>query len=142
MASEEEIKLGKLVVERKLATQEQVLTTLRERNEEPAGPDLGARFVAKGLFSEYVLDELKRVLDTGPDGKPVRSRHEASTERSISLGSARETVARECLNEARSQLDSNREAAIREIRRLAEEFEDTESGNAARAMLDELGSTG
>ena len=56
----------------------------------------------------------------------------------ISLGSAREAVARECFNEAKSQLEANPEGAVREIRRLADEFEDTESGNAARAFLDGL----
>ena len=138
MASEHEIALGKLVVERNLATQEQILTTLRERNEDPEGDELGARLVAKGFFSEYVLQELARVLELGDDGKPARPRHEASTERVISLGSAREAVARECFNEAKSQLEADPENAIREIRRLADEFEDTESGNAARAFLDGL----
>ena len=55
MATDHEIRLGKLVVERKLCTNEQVLTTLRERNADADGPDLGARLVSKGLFSEYVL---------------------------------------------------------------------------------------
>lgn len=139
MASDQDIQLGKLVVARTLCTDEQVLTTLRERNADPHGPDLGERLVAKGYFSQYVLSELLRVLDTGEDGHPQRPRHEASTERNISLGSAREAVARECLNEAKAQLESNREAAVREIRRLATEFQDTESGNLAQDLLGEIG---
>ena len=139
MATDHEIRLGKLVVERKLCTDEQVLTTLRERNAEQDGPTLGARLVTKGFFSEYVLSELVRVLDVGEDGTPIRPRHEASTERNISLGSAREAVARECLNEAKNQLETNPAAAVKEIQRLANEFQDTESGNAAKALLEELG---
>lgn len=138
MASEEEIRLGKLVVQRKLCTDEQVLSTLRERNEDADGPALGVRLVGKGFFSEYVLTELNRVLDVGEDGAPTRPRHQASTERHISLGSARESVARECLTEAKSQLNTNREEALKEIKRLADEFQDTESGNAAKALLEEL----
>jgi hypothetical protein len=139
MASEAEIKLGRIVVERKLCTQAQVVATLNERNEDPEGPDLGERLVAKGFFSAYVLAELRRVLEQGADGLPSRPRHEASTERNISLGTAREAIARECLNEAKAQIDSDREGAIREIQRLAEEFQDTDSGAQARELLKELG---
>lgn len=138
MASDEEIKLGKLVVARGLCTDEQVIGALRERNDDPDGPGLGERLAKAGFFSEYVLNELLRVLDSDEDGNPQRPRHEASTERNISLGSAREAVARECLNEAKSQLVANRDAAIQEIRRLAAEFQDTESGNSAASLLAEL----
>ncbi|RMG06548.1 MAG: hypothetical protein D6731_25520 [Planctomycetota bacterium] len=139
MASEAEIRLGRLVVERGLCTQAQVVAALNERNEDPAGPELGERLVAKGYFSAYVLAELRRVLERGADGSPLRPRHEASTERNISLGSAREAIARECLNEAKARLEDDRAAALQEIRRLAEEFDDTDSGAEARALLDELG---
>jgi hypothetical protein len=139
MASPVEIKLGRLVVDRGLCTQEQVIVALKERNADPEGPTLGARLVAKGFFSDYVLKELERVVETGVDGRPARGRHEASTERNIHLGSAREAIARECLNEARAQLDLDRDAALREIRRLAEEFQDRESGVAASELLRELG---
>ena len=134
MAAQAEIKLGRLVVERGLCTQEQVIVALKERNADPEGATLGERLVAKGFFSDYVLKELERVVATGADGRPTRQRHEASTERNISLGSAREAIARECLNEARALIDDDRDNADEGpglVQALA--------GEEARDMLRELG---
>ena len=137
MASEAEIKLGRLAVERRLATEEQVLGALRERNADPHGPELGERLVARGLFSGYVLSELRRALSSGPVVSS-QARADASTEHALPLGPTREAIARECLREAEDALASDRAAALLELRRLAAEFSDTESGNRAHALLGEL----
>lgn len=134
MATEAEIKLGRLVVTRGLATDAQVLAALRERNADPDGPDLGQRLVAMGLFSGYVCEELKRVATGSPEER--RPRHEQSTDAMISLGTAREAISRECLNEAIAMLGPSRKAALEEIARLAEEFSDTESGLKAKSVLE------
>lgn len=142
MASEAEIKLGRLVVERKLATEEQVLRTLRERNEDPDGPDLGARLVKRGLIDSGTLPALVRAVEAGESPQSKR-RHDMSTDHMIPLAGAREAIARECLREALEALSKNRDSALQEMRRLSREFPDTESGNKAQALLKELeGSAG
>lgn len=141
MASPEEIRLGRLVVKRGVCTDEQVLALLRVRNQDPTGPDLGVILLQRGLLGPQLLAELQRAVAQG-EGTPATSRHEASTDHEVSVSSAREAIARECLNEAVAALrgaNAGREEALRELRRLAAEFSDTESGNRARAVLDEVG---
>jgi hypothetical protein len=138
VASNEEIQLGRVLVNQELLTQEQVLTLIRCRNEAPDGPDLGALMVARGLVNEAQLAEARQAVADG-QGNWVKPRHEMSTAHEISLSSTRETVARECLNEALEELSKDRAGAIQEIRRLADEFSDTESGNRALEHLKALG---
>lgn len=141
MASQQEIELGRLAVKRGFVTEEQVLTALRARNQDPDGPDLGALLVMKGLLPAGVLVALRQAQARGEAGGPARPRRdELSTEHEISLGGAREAIARESLDEAEALLRTPRhDEGVRELRRLAEEFADTESGNRARELLAELG---
>lgn len=136
MANESEIQLGRLIVERSLATQEQVLQTLRERNADPEGPDLGARLVEKGILSATQLDDLSAAASAA---QSRQARDEATTDHMIPLGSAREAIARECLREAEAALATDQAGALKELKRLSEEFADTESGNRAGALLREHG---
>lgn len=142
MASQQEIELGRLAVARGLVTEEQVLTTLRARNQAPDGPDLGALLVARGLVPGALVEALRGAVARGEGAPAPRrrpARDEMSTEHEISLGSAREAIARETLEEAQAALATRRDEALRELRRLADEFPDTESGNRARELLAELG---
>lgn len=141
MASQQEIELGRLAVARGLVTEEQVLTALRARNQDPAGPDLGALLVARGLVPRALVDALRGAVERGEGRQPPRrpARDELSTEHEISLGGAREAIARDTLEEAQAALATRRDEALRELRRLADEFPDTESGNRARELLAELG---
>lgn len=136
MANEAEIKLGRLAVERGLVTEAQVLDALRERNADLAGPDLGAVLVRRGLLDAPTREELARAVAAGAAAAP-RQRHDMSTDHMIPLEGAREAIARECLAEAQAALERDPEGARRELRRLAEEFADTESGARARALLEE-----
>jgi hypothetical protein len=88
-----------------------------------------------------VLQELRKAVALGL-ARERRDRHEVSTDHQISLTGAREAIARESLAEAQRELRKNREAAVREIRRLVEEFSDTESGNRAAELLRRLESEG
>ena len=137
MASEAEIRLGRLAVERGLATEEQVLAALRERNAEPEGADLGDRLTAAGVLAEGALRDLRAAVAAGAAAAP-RPRHEAATDLEIPLGPAREMIARESLNEIQSLLPGRQDEAAHALRRLSEEFPDTESGNRARTLLREL----
>lgn len=141
MASQQEIQLGRLAVQRGFVTEEQVLTALRARNQDPDGPDLGALLVEKGLVPPGVMVALRQAQARGEGGGPARPRRdEMSTEHEISLGTAREAIARESLEEAEALLSTpRREEGVRELRRLADEFADTESGNRARELLAALG---
>lgn len=141
MASQQEIQLGRLAVQRGFVTEEQVLVALRARNQDPQGPDLGEVLVRKGLVPAGVMAALRQAQARGEVALPARpSRDELSTEHEISLGGAREAIARDSLEEARALLSTpRRDEAVRELRRLAEEFADTESGNRARELLAELG---
>ncbi|MGE0713522.1 MAG: hypothetical protein AB7N76_14235 [Planctomycetota bacterium] len=136
MADQREIELGRLAVERKLVTQEQVLSALRARNADPAGPDLGERLVAGGHLGAAALAALKAAVARGERPRP---RSEASTDHMIPLGNTREAIARECLREAEAEVARDLASAIRELQRLAEDFSDTESGVRARERLAELG---
>lgn len=137
MASEGEIKLGRLAIERGLVTEAQVLEALRERNADLAGPDLGVVLVRRGLLDEAARADLARAVAAGAAAAP-RERPDVSTDPMIPLEGAREAIARECLDEAQAALRRDPEGARRELRRLAEEFADTESGARARALLEEL----
>ena len=132
MASGDEIKLGRLAVQKGLLSQEQVLAALRVRNAAPAGPALGAVLVEKGLLSPAQLAELSASLERGED---PRDRREVSTEQEISLSGTREAIARACLEEALAALGRDRQGALRELARLSSEFGDTESGNKALSHL-------
>jgi hypothetical protein len=139
VASEDEIQLGRLAVKRGFVTEEQVLTVLRARNDDPAGPDLGALLGARGLVPPLAVAALREAVARG-EGRPAARRDEMSTEHEISLSGAREAIARETLEEAQEHLDDGRrDEGVRELRRLAEDFPDTESGNRARALLEGLG---
>jgi hypothetical protein len=141
MASEVEIRLGRLVVKRGLATEEQLLQALRQRNQAPGGPDLGQLLVQKGLLTPPVLAALQRDAAEGkgqvPAAKPAR--HEVTTDHQINLGSAREAIARECLDEALANMGKKKDEAVKELARLAAEFADTESGNRAKEVLRAVG---
>lgn len=137
MASEAEIQLGRLAVSRGLATQEQVLAALHQRNADPDGVDLGERLAGAGLLTPPALAELRAAVAGGAAVAPPK-RHEAATDLEIPLGPAREMIARECLEEAKRFLASDPKAATLELRRLVDEFPDTESGNRARTLLSEL----
>ncbi len=141
MASQQEIELGRLAVQRGFVTEEQVLTALRARNQDPDGPDLGALLVERGLVPPGVMTALRQAHARGEGGRPARPRRdELSTEHQISLGGAREAIARDSLEEAEALLSTpRRDEAVRELRRLAAEFADTESGNRARELRGGLG---
>jgi hypothetical protein len=132
MAEQNEIELARLAVERRLVTQEQVLAALRQRNADPQGPDLGQRLVQSGHLTREALDELQQAQARGEVPRP---RHEASTDHMIPLGSTREVIARECLREAIEMLETDRERALVELRRLTEDFMDTQSGVEASERL-------
>lgn len=132
MAEQNEIELARLAVDRRLVTQEQVLAALRLRNADPHGPDLGERLVQAGHLTPAVLDELYQARARGEVPRP---RHEASTDHMIPLGSTREVIARECLREAIEMLETDRPRALVELRRLTEDFMDTQSGVEASARL-------
>lgn len=138
MADEAEIELGRLAVERSLVTQEQVLSALRARNAAPQGPDLGECLLREGLLGAEALAALRAAVQRGVR---ARARHDASTDLSIPLGNTREAIARECLAEARALLSdpARRDEAQRELKRLVHDFADTESGHAARLLLEEQG---
>jgi hypothetical protein len=140
VASEQEIQLGRLAVKRGFVTEEQVLTALHARNKDPLGPDLGHLLVKQGLLPAGIMAALREAVVRGEGAAPPRHRRdEMSTEHEISLGGAREAIARESLEEARALIDSRRDEAVKELKRLAEEFADTESGNRARQLLKQLG---
>ena len=85
MASEQEIALGRLAVKRGFLTEEQVLAALRVRNQDPAGPDLGALLVTHGLTSPAIVGALRQAVARG-EGQVAQRRDEMSTEHEISLG--------------------------------------------------------
>jgi len=143
VADEVEIRLARVAVSRGFITQEQALALIRRRNEAPDGADIGALLVQEGWVPAGAIEGLQAAVASGNDTTAMpRPRHEMSTEHEISLGSTREVIARECLNEALSDLEGNRELALRELERLAEEFPDTESGLRARERLRELKAEG
>ena len=129
MATEEEVRLGRLAVKQGHATEAQVLDALRERNAKPAGGDLGAILEARGLVTREVLAALRKSVAAGdgklPLGKP---REDQSTDHEISLESTREVIARDQLEEALRISKKQPKAALKELERLAKDFRDTESG--------------
>lgn len=127
MATEEEVRLGRLVVTRGHATEEQVLNALRERNAKPRGPDLAAILEARGLVPPPTIEELRRAVARG-EGLASFDRNEASTDHEISIHGTREVIARDQLEEALRAAKAQPRVAHRELKRLAEEFRDTESG--------------
>jgi hypothetical protein len=137
VASEQEIQLGRLAVKRGFLTEEQVLAILRDRNEDAAGPDLGALLVARGLMTAPIVGALQEAVKRG-EGKPASRRDEMSTEHEISLGGAREAIARASLEEAQALVRSRPAEARAELVRLAAEFADTESGNRAKKLLETM----
>jgi hypothetical protein len=134
VATEEEIRLGRVAVAYGFATEEQVMDALRVRNS--SGGELGALLVKRGLIPAAELARLKEEArrPTGP-----KNREELSTEHEISIGGTREILARDQLNEALRDVKRDPKAAVRALRRLAEEFPDTESGvraeNEVKGML-------
>ena len=95
---------------------------------------LGERLVTKGVLTQQQLDDVGAAARAS---ELRQGRDEAATDHMIPLGSAREAIARECLREAEAALDTDRDGALKELQRLAEEFADTESGNRAGALLRE-----
>ena len=140
MASTHELELGRVLVNQGLLTQEQVLSLVRTRNEAPSGPELGALTLDRGLVSAAQLTQAQKDVAAGK-GKWVVARDQMETNCEISLSATREAVARECLSEALARLDADRAQAVQELRRLAEDFSDTESGNRALEHLRALGET-
>jgi polyhydroxyalkanoate synthesis regulator phasin len=138
LADPQDIELGRLLVARGLLTQEQALALVRECNAEQRG--LSELVVVRGFASQQVVDRLRELTD-GETRSPVARRADASTEHEISLTTVREQVARACLEEALAALPSDRSGAFRELRRLATEFSDTESGNRAAHHLRAQGET-
>jgi len=123
VATEEEVRLGRIAVERGFATDEQVIDALRARNE--AGGDLGELLVKRGLVPK---SELARLREEARQAPTSRTRKDASTEREISITGTREILARDQLSEALRAVKRDPRGALRELNRLATEFPDTESG--------------
>lgn len=145
MATEEEVRLGRLVVARGLATEEQVLDALRERNRKPSGADLAAILEARRLVPAPALADLKKAVARG-EGLVAFDRNEASTDHEISIQGTREVIARDQLEEALRAAAKQPREAHKELLRLAQEFRDTESGvraaREARALEGRLGGQG
>jgi hypothetical protein len=144
VASEEEVRLGRLAVQRGFATQEQVIEALRVRN--TSGGDLGELLVKKGFLPAAELVRLREAARAAPSGTG-KTWNEASTDHAISITGTREILARDQLSEALRVKHKDPRGALRELRRLEGDFPDTESGvragEEARAILDahpELGS--
>ena len=129
MATEEEVRLGRLAVMRGLATEEQVLDALRVRNRAESG-DLGAMLAERGLVTQAVLEDLRAAAKRG-EGAVAKNRLDASTELAVSLGNTREILARDQLEEALRAAPRDPGGALSELRRLAHDFRDTESGGRA-----------
>jgi hypothetical protein len=122
VATEEEVRLGRIAVQRGFATEEQVIDALRARN--AAGGDLGDLLVARGLVPRA---ELPRLREQAKGARPA-ARDEVSTDHEISIAGTREILARDQLTEALKAVKRDPRNALRELKRLAEEFPDTESG--------------
>jgi hypothetical protein len=130
VATEDEIRLGRLAVKRGYATEEQVLDALRERNAQGPRGDLGRVLAARGLVTAPVLEQLKAEA-AGGGGAPsfgAVDRADASTDHAISITGTREVIARDQVEEALLAARRDPRVALRELRRLAQEFSDTESG--------------
>lgn len=138
MAEPQEIELGRLLVARALLTQEQALELVREANADRRS--LKELVVVRGYASQQVVDRLMEVVSS-ETRSPVARRADASTEHEIQLGGVRESIARACLEEALALVPKDRAEAHRELRRLAKEFPDTESGIRAAKHLRAEGET-
>ncbi|MCA8923908.1 MAG: hypothetical protein KDD82_19005 [Planctomycetes bacterium] len=138
MANPHEIELGRLLVARGLLTHEQVLALVREGNAD--GRELADLVVVRGHASQQVVDRLQEIIHN-ETRSPLARRADASTEHEISLTGVRESIARACLEEALAMLPKDRGEAHRELRRLAQEFSDTESGIRAAQHLRAQGQT-
>src|SRR5256885_1015042 len=112
-----------MAVKRGFATEEQVIDALRARNS--AGGGLGGLLVKRGLVPR---DELVRLREDARRPAVAPSRNDASTDHEISIVGTREIIARDQLAEALRSVKRDPRSALRELRRLAKEFPDTESG--------------
>jgi hypothetical protein len=135
MASEEEVRLGRLAVKRGFVTEAQVVDALRARNAKKDG-DLGYELVARGLLKPDELPPLRDAARKGDGG--VTPRDEASTDMEISISGTREVLARDMLLEAIRSMKRDPRSALRELKRLASEFADTESGVQAEQEARDL----
>jgi hypothetical protein len=127
MASEAELRLGRLAVKRKLVTEEQVLGALHARNRDPKG-DLGEQLVTLGMIKRPDLDDLRARVERGEGREAATARQDRSTDHEISLTGVRETLARDQLEVALVRASRDKKGALAELERLAKEFPDTESG--------------
>jgi hypothetical protein len=123
VATEEEVRLGRIAVQRGFATEEQVIDALRVRNK--SGGDLGELLVSRGLVPAAELPRLRQAAKSAP---APRSRDDVDTDHEISITGTREILAREQLAEALNAVARDPSGALRELKRLAAEFPDTESG--------------
>jgi hypothetical protein len=134
VASEEEVRLGRIVVQRGFATEEQVIDALRARN--TGGGDLGDVLVKRGLVPKAELAVLRDEARRAPSPK---DRTEVATDHEMSIAGTREILARDQLSEALRAVKRDPRGALRELQRLAKEFPDTESGvraeQEARGLL-------
>jgi hypothetical protein len=137
VATDEEVRLGRLIVRLGHATEEQVLDALRERNRSPKGPDLASILETRGVVSPAVVAKLRKETASG-GGAVLFTRAEASTEHEISIQSTREVLARDQLDEALRLAKTEPKLGHRDLKRLAEEFRDTESGVRAANEAREL----
>jgi hypothetical protein len=124
VATEEDVRLGRIAVQRGFATEEQVIDALRVRNK--SGGDLGECLVQRGLVPQGELARLREAAKQ--PAAPSRGRDDVSTDHEISITGTREILARDQLAEALRALPHDPRAALRELKRLAKEFPDTESG--------------
>jgi hypothetical protein len=127
MASEAELRLGRLAVKLKRVTEEQVLGALHVRNRDPNG-DLGEQLVSLGLLERKDLDDLRARVSRGEGGDAPKGRQDQSTDHEISLTGIRETLARDQLEVALVRVGRDKKGGLAELERLAKEFPDTESG--------------
>ncbi|MBI3724868.1 hypothetical protein HY251_13070 [bacterium] len=130
MASEEEVRLGRLAVGRGFATEAQVVDALRARNAKPAGDDLGEILVARGLVPRAALAELRKAAAKGSAAIKA-DRADATTDHALPIQGTREVIARDQLEETLLAAKRDWRSAHKELVRLAREFPDTESGVAA-----------
>src|SRR5947208_149485 len=131
MASDDELRLGRLAVKHGLVTEQQVIDALQSRSGE-----LGDVLVARGHLGRDRLAKVRDLVRQGQGAAP--SRYEATTNAEIAIGGTREILARDQLDDALAAVKKNPAGALRDLRRLAGEFADTESGVRAEVELKAL----